>query len=253
MAEPGATDHADASELADGGLIVRISRRPHRAGRPDAAPAGGPRPELKRAAIAQAATVLFLRQGYQATSTEQIAAAAAVSKQTIYNQFGDKQTLFSEIVLGVTATAEAFALELSPALSDLDAAAQIRPALRAVARRYLAAVMNPQVLALRRLIISEAARFPALAHAYYDRAPRRVLAALADQLARLTGRGLLTVDEPARAAADFAFLLLGQPLDHGMFHVADSEPTTSELDRIADHAVDVFLAAYPTAGPASSP
>ena len=43
----------------------------------------------------------------QATSTEQIATTAAVSKQTVYNQFGDKQRLFREIVLGVTATAEA--------------------------------------------------------------------------------------------------------------------------------------------------
>lgn len=225
-------------------LIVRIGSGPERsrADDPDAGP--GRDPGGKRAAIVRAATELFLRQGYQATRTEQIAAAAAVSKQTVYNQFGDKQSLFRDVVLGVTATAEAFAGELAGALGAVDRPADVEPALRAVARRYLAAVMNPQVLALRRLVISEALRLPELAAAYYERAPARVLAALADQFGRLADRGLLAVAEPARAAADFAFLLLGRPLDEGMFRNREQAPAPGEVADLADHAVDVFLAAY---------
>jgi TetR/AcrR family transcriptional repressor of mexJK operon len=221
-------------ERSGGELIVRVSDAPLR----------GTDPGGKRAAIVRAATELFLRQGYQATRTEQIATAAAVSKQTVYNQFGDKLSLFRAIVLGVTATADAFAAELPAALAGVDGPADLDPALRSLARRYLAAVTNPQVLALRRLVISEALRLPELAASYYERAPGRVLGALADQLGLLAERGLLRAAEPARAAADFAFLLVGRSLDEGMFRSRGSEPDPAELADLADHAVDVFLAAY---------
>jgi TetR/AcrR family transcriptional repressor of mexJK operon len=200
-------------------------------------------PTRKRAAIVQAATELFLAKGYDGTSTDQIAAAASVSKQTVYNQFGDKQTLFHEIILGVTATAERFAAGLPDAIAGVRDAAEVEPALRALARRYLAAVMNPRVLALRRLMIGEAHRFPQLAADYYRRGPERVLAALADVFERLSLRGLLAADEPAVVAGHFAYLVLGRPLDHGMFHV-DAAPTAEDLDLAADRAVDVFLAAF---------
>ncbi|GIL28558.1 TetR/AcrR family transcriptional regulator [Actinocatenispora comari] len=215
-------------------LIIRIGRG---ASGDSAGPTG------KRAAIVQAATGLFLRQGYQGTSTDQIAAVAAVSKQTVYNQFRDKKTLFAEIILGVTATAERFAAELPNEITGVRAADDVEPALRSLAHRYLSTVLNPQVLALRRLIIGEASRFPELASEYHRRAPARVLAALADVFSRLADRGLLTGD-PSDAAEDFAFLVLGPALDHGMFHVDDDPMPEPAVRRAADRAVAVFLAGY---------
>ena len=216
-------------------LIVRIGP-----GRTADGPDG---PARKRTAIVQAATELFLRQGYDGTSTDQIASAASVSKQTVYNQFGDKQTLFHDIILGVSATAERFAVELPASVSGVRTAADLDTAIHELAHRYLATVMNPQVLALRRLMIGEAHRFPRLAADYYDRGPARVLAALAEVFDRLADRGLLTVPDPAVAAEHFAFLVLGRPLDHGMFHV-EAKPSRPELDASADRAVALFLAGY---------
>ena len=216
-------------------LIVRIGP-----GRTAEGPDG---PARKRAAIVQAATELFLRQGYDGTSTDQIASAAAVSKQTVYNQFRDKQTLFHDIILGVTATAERFAVELPSSVSGVRTTEDLETAIRALARRYLATVMNSRVLALRRLMIGEAHRFPRLAADYYERGPARVLTALAEVFDRLADRGLLTVPDPAVAAEHFAFLVLGRPLDHGMFHI-DANPAPAELDASADRAVTLFLAGY---------
>ena len=221
----------------DDGLIVRIGPRAVREPRPGVV-------EGKRAAIARAATELFLSQGYQATSTEQVASRAGVSKQTVYNQFGDKERLFREIVLGVTATAESFADGLAEAMRGVDTPAGLDAALRALARRYLATVVNPQVLALRRLVISEATRFPDLAATYYERGPARVLAALDELFAALVERGLLRAADATRAAPDFAFLLLGRTLDEGMFRVGQPVLSAAGLDETADHAVDVFLAAH---------
>jgi TetR/AcrR family transcriptional repressor of mexJK operon len=166
-----------------------------------------------------------------------------VSKQTVYNQFRDKKTLFAEIILGVTATAERFAADLPNEVTDVRAADDVEPALRSLAHRYLSTVLNPQVLALRRLIIGEASRFPELAREYHRRAPARVLAALADLFSRLADRGLLTGD-PDDAAEDFAFLVLGPALDHGMFHVDDDPMPEPAVRRAADRAVAVFLAGY---------
>ena len=198
----------------------------------------------KHKAILDAATEVFYHKGYTGTSMDEVAARAAVSKQTVYNQFGDKETLFRDIVLGVTATAETFAAELTATLATLHDPADLEPTLRSLARRYLAAVTNPQVLALRRLVISEALRLPALAAAYYERAPARLLTALTELMARLAERGLLRAADPQLAAEDFAFLLVGRRLDEGMFHTREQTPTAEGIAHAADHAVDLFLAAY---------
>jgi len=62
-------------------MIVAYERRSGRSAR-------------KREAILQAATELFLIHEYAGTSMEDIAVAAAVSKQTVYKHFSDKQTCF---------------------------------------------------------------------------------------------------------------------------------------------------------------
>ncbi|MGH2350566.1 MAG: TetR/AcrR family transcriptional regulator C-terminal domain-containing protein, partial [Chloroflexota bacterium] len=119
--------------------------------------------------------------------------------------------------------------------------------LRKLARRYLAAVMQPQVLQLRRLMIGEANRFPQLGRDYYERGPERVMAALAAAFDALAHRGLLRLDDPLLAAKHFAFLILSIPLDRALVCGDADQPTPAGLDALADAGVEVFLAAY---GPA---
>lgn len=195
----------------------------------------------KRRAIVEAAAGLFLDHGYQGTSMDEIAALAAVSKQTVYKNFSDKEQLFSDIVLGAAARADEFIEALPRVLAGTD---DLRAGLQALARQYLATVMQPRLLQLRRLIISEAGRFPDLARTYYRRVPERVMDALAAQLGELARRGLLRVDDPHVAASHLAFLILGLPLDRAMFLGTGHELSAAELDRRAGDAVDVFLAAY---------
>jgi TetR/AcrR family transcriptional repressor of mexJK operon len=222
----------------DQGLLVRVELGQATDGRSRSEQRG--RSATKHTAIIQAATTLFLRNGYQGTSIDDIAATAAVSKQTVYKNFGDKEQLFGAIILGVTATAEEFADLLANAPEDDDVEAE----LRTIARRYLGSVMRPQVLQLRRLVIAEAGRFPDLARTYYERAPLRVLNALAAKLGRLAERGLLRIDDPSTAADHFAFLILGRPLDQAMFSAEAGSLTEAELNSVADNGVRVFLAAY---------
>ncbi|MCE7002716.1 TetR/AcrR family transcriptional regulator [Kibdelosporangium philippinense] len=197
----------------------------------------------KRRLIMEAATTLFLRHGYQGTSMDEVAALAAVSKQTVYKNFTDKEGLFSEIIMSVTTTVDAFIKLIGDKLHNTENLAADLPVL---ARQYLHSVMRPQVLQMRRLLVGEASRFPELARTYYERAPERVLTALAPELKHLDERGLLRVPDPALAAKHFAFLVLGVALDKAMFFGDTAPFTDEELDHLADEGVRVFLAAYST-------
>ena len=56
----------------------------------------------KRRAILDAATEIFLRDGYLGTNMDEIAARSEVSKQTVYKHFVSKEALFVEIVSSMT-------------------------------------------------------------------------------------------------------------------------------------------------------
>lgn len=228
-------------------LVVRVGPPPQRDGsRPRRDTANDPRRIRTRAAIVEAATSLFLEKGYRGTSLDDIAALAAVSKRTVYNNFADKDRLFTEIIGGVAASAEALAQSLGATIAG---ASDLPAVLREAARGHIRAVVRPQILQLRRLLISEANRFPELARDYYLGVPGRVMTAIADAFASLGARGLLRVLSPVRAAEHYSFLLLGAALDRAMLGLdpvpgATDAEREDELDQIADDAVTAFLAAY---------
>src|SRR5215472_3471486 len=155
--------------------------------------------------IMDAATQLFLRHGYLGTSVDDIAALAHVSKQTVYTHFADKEQLFAELIRGNTARVNEFISALASTLEDSHDPAHD---LRTLARRYIASVVQPEVLQLRRLVIAEAGRFPELARWYYEQVPQKVTAALASQLEQLASRGQLRIADPKLAADHLAWLIL---------------------------------------------
>jgi TetR/AcrR family transcriptional regulator, mexJK operon transcriptional repressor len=200
-----------------------------------------PRSSRKRRAILQAATTVFFRNGYVGTSMDEIAGLAAVSKQTVYKHFTDKESLFSELV--ATTVREAS----DPVHDDvltLPDSGDIEVDLRDLARRQLAKVMQPQILHLRRLVIGEASRFPELGRTFYELGPGRTIAALATVFKQLGERGLLHVDDPSLAAEHFNWLIMSIPLNRAMFLGEDAVPTSAELEQYADAGVRVFLGAY---------
>lgn len=206
--------------------------------------AGNPDPRIarSRALILAAASEHFLRNGYLGANVDQIADEARVSKRTVYNIFGSKEQLFREIVSEALATAERFATETPATLVDTDAA---EPALRDVALRLARTVLQPRIVRLRRLLISEAERFPDVARGYYDRAPERTLDMLADALRTFHERGLLRVERPRVAAEHLAFLVIGSLLDRALFTGPDELPSEADIDAHANAGVDAFLRAYP--------
>ena len=195
-----------------------------------------------RAAVVDAARTLFLQKGYAGTTMEEIAALAGLTKRTMYNNYPDKEALFTQIVADVIAFAEAFARGLHEEFTVGITSTNLGEKLDDLGRRMALAIARPEVIALRKLLIGEARDFPALAADYYDRAPGQVIDALASGFAHLTRRGLLQVKDSRRAAAQFAYLVAGEPLDRAM--LTGTIPPKAHLIDCSAEGVRTFLARY---------
>jgi AcrR family transcriptional regulator len=170
---------------------------------------------------------------------DDVAARAAVSKQTVYKHFVDKERLFTAIITGDIAETEALTQSLVDALPDtLD----LERDLREFARRHVVEVMQPHLVRMRRILIGEADRFPELATTWYARGPERAHATFAGWFSTLAERGLLHVPDPLLAAEHFNWLILSIPMNRAMF--SGVEEPADKLEYYADEAVRVFLAAY---------
>jgi TetR/AcrR family transcriptional repressor of mexJK operon len=198
------------------------------------------RSERKRQTILDAGQTLFLSQGFQHTSVDQIAALAQVSKQTVYKHFGDKQELLFTIVSAALNSA-------GPVIEQIAAlayTADLETDLVELAIAYLQTVLSEPVVQLRRLVIAEAHRLPELADAYYQQAVLRTLSALTDAFDQLDERGVLRLSDKRTAAEHFAFLIVGKPLDQALFYGASRARADIEPRNYARAGVRAFLAAY---------
>ena len=201
------------------------------------------RSERRRQAIIQAAAEVFLQHGYLGATTDEVAARASVSKQTLYKHFADKQHLFAETILDTTVqVVDGLSSAVASTLQD---AQDVRQALRDVANGWVRGLLQPEVLRLRRLVIAEADRFPEVGRAWFDRGFDRALVTLGEALRGLADRGLLhNLSDPTLAAYQFAGLVMYQPMNQVMFAGTEALPPADKLNRIADSAVDMFLATY---------
>lgn len=204
--------------------------------------ADDPRVVRTRAAVVDAARTLFLRQGYTGTTMEDIAELAGLTKRTLYNNYPDKDALFKQIVAEVISSAEAFAQGLAEILAVGISADNLRTTLDDLAERLALRIVRPEVVALRRLLIGETRMFPELAAQYYERAPGAVIEALAQGFAKLHKRRLLRAKDAQCAAAQFAYLVAGEPLDRAM--LVGAVPAEAKLIGCARAGVETFMARY---------
>jgi TetR/AcrR family transcriptional repressor of mexJK operon len=199
-----------------------------------------------RAAVVDAARTLFMEQGYAGTTMNDIARRAGLTKRTLYNNYVDKEALFRLIVSDVIAVAETFARELRAELATGITAANLREKLHDVAERMATSIVRTPVVSLRRLLIGESRLFPELAQEYFDRAPGQVLGVLTDSFERLIRAGVLRTApslDAHRAAAQFAYLVVGETLDRAM--LTGLVPNDDEVRACAHDGVEQFLSLTP--------
>ncbi|CAJ62586.1 MULTISPECIES: TetR/AcrR family transcriptional regulator [Frankia] len=204
----------------------------------------------KRNAILATAFVVFAREGYTQATLDAIAAEARVAKHTIYNHFGDKQTLLRAAIAAEADRAMAKNLAAVDRLRDHDG--DLRAALEDVGSQLVACYCDERGWALRRLLYAEINQFPDLLDIITGRASDPVTEALADRLARLALAGHLRAGDPAAAAEQLAALLTGSLEARCRYGTRVISP--AEQHAVARAAVDTFLHAFGTAsGPAATP
>lgn len=195
----------------------------------------------KRRAILAAAEAAFLASRYDSVTMDEIAETSRVSKQTVYAHFGTKDQLFVELVTAMTQEASDAVMAESVVP---DTCAQVGAALERVLGHQLAVVLSPRLVRLRRLVISEVPRFPELARAVFEQGPRRAVTTLGALLSELDARGWLRVPDPAAAAEQLNWLVMGAPINAAMFLGDDAAPGPAERQTHVRDAVATFLAAY---------
>ncbi len=212
-----------------GSIAAKNLSGPRKAGRPlDAA---------KRQTIVETAAHLFFHNGYAATSIEQVAADAGVSKVTIYNQFGEKRALFAAAVECECEKMRGhFSLDAMPA-------GTIRERLTAIGEAVFDFLFRPEMIQFERRIAAETEHDPALGAAFLEAGPWRMKHGFAAWLRHAENAGDLRIPDADLAAEQFVSMCKGMGDLERRFGAQ-----VSPADRHAriTGAVEVFLAAYGT-------
>ena len=194
----------------------------------------------KRLSVLEAASIVFCRDGFASASLELIAAEAQVSRQTIYNHYGDKEKLFVAVVKDMTERAN---VGLFATISSFpDNPANLESELIDFATRLARNCMcNRDCIVLRKLIQAEGQRYPELFAPWRELGPERAWAAIAARFAKLHHAGYLEIDNPDIAARQFQALVNA---DLYVGTLLGDKPTDAEVRSAATMAVRTFLKAY---------
>lgn len=196
---------------------------------------GRPSDIAKRDAIIESASARFFQDGFAATSIEQIASEAGVSKVTIYNHFGDKRALFA-------ASVERECEKMRGYFSlDQEPNGTIRDRLTAIAQAMFDFLSRPEMIQFERRIAAETEHDPAIGEAFLKAGPWRMKQAFSAWLAHASAKGELFIADPMLAAEQFVSMAKGMGDLERRF---GSRPSDEENRARIEGAVGVFLAAY---------
>lgn len=192
--------------------------------------------EKKKIQILDAATTLFITQGINATSMEQLAEAAGVSKQTLYSHFGGKEELF-------VAAIEQRCIHYALSEELFDDQRPLRDVLRDLASHLMELLLSDDAIKLHRLCISGVDQFPEICQLFYDAGPRNLLKLLAAYLDRQVDVGNMKIDNCDFAAQQFLFMVKGEAHMEALLNLQD-QIDVEVMEKYLDSCVEYFLKAY---------
>lgn len=203
----------------------------------DMRPRGRPVDAAKLALVRRAAEELFKTRGFDGVAIEEIAAAAGISKVTIYKHFGSKDELFRQ-------TVEAKCAQYWPeVVFDTQVRTPLKTRLRSFGQGFVALVTSEDAVSFFRLMAAQARDGTDLSKRFWDAGPERTLQRLAQLLESAQRGGELRRCDPMLAAKQFIALLQGEFQLKCILGVIDA-PAPAVLQTHVDAAVDAFLDIY---------
>ena len=184
----------------------------------------------KRAEILRAARPIFLRDGLGGTTLDRVAAEGRISKMTLYRHFPSKEALFKGLVNWMCdCTREG--LENAPS-ADINKSPANR--LADELRALTSALIEPDWLALYRLLVADGWRFPNLARAF-DQSGMRVIR---QRIAELLETGGVPAGRSKQAAGEVVALSLGDAYQRAALGIAeesDDEAFAQQIEAAVTH------------------
>ncbi|NEW90630.1 TetR/AcrR family transcriptional regulator [Rhodopseudomonas sp. BR0M22] len=194
--------------------------------------------------ILDAARVVFLDSGFDASSMDAIARQAAVSKATLYAHFENKEDLFAALI-----RFECQAIGASLYRPDPDAEAWADE-LEKLANNLRSIFTENDAPALYRIIVPVAVRFPRLAQIFFEEGPGAAIRDTSAYLQRLCEAGKLQIPNLEAAAEQFIFLVSG---DMELRSALALSPKSTEQSRALVRAsIDMFVRYYTASASSTS-
>ena len=187
-----------------------------------------------RQIIFDAARHEFAGNGYAATSTDMIARRAGVSTKTLYRLIPNKAALFEGMV--------ADRLDRFLANVNLQAVdhADIEEALYAALMACADLALDPEVVALQRMVLQETGKSSDIVPTFYRNGPQRTVTALADWLRVQQTRGLIALDDIDEAAGMLLGMATSAPQRAAIFG-GQPLPQRSQIEARLRRCAKLFL------------
>jgi AcrR family transcriptional regulator len=197
------------------------------------------RGEARRRAFLEAASEVFLEQGYEAASVNEVVRRAGGSLATLYQQFGNKDGLFLAVIEDGTARF------VAPMVQAADADRPIEEGLQELGQTFLRQVLEPKAIAFFRMVVGEGRKFPGAISKFLSLGPDRLRKTVADYLLARAGPDGCVFGNPERAANYFCEMVRGR---HQYRALADGDYCLSDARIVEEvsEAVRFFLRAART-------
>ncbi|WP_074162270.1 TetR/AcrR family transcriptional regulator [Acinetobacter baumannii] len=157
----------------------------------------------KNRLIIQTVGDLFLEYGYSRVSINLIISKIGGSKRDLYAQFGDKEGLFRSVIADVCQQV------LDPLKALPVEGGSIEQALTSFGRIFLSVLLSSRVIALQKLVLSEATRYPEFAKTFVQLGPVSAYNLAAELLMKRAEVGEIRVSKPKVMGALFCDMLVG--------------------------------------------
>src|SRR6201995_2347549 len=187
--------------------------------------------------ILEGARRVFLADGFDGASMNDIARVAGVSKGTLYVYFDSKEALFEALVRNEKV------LQAEAAYPYQGSEEDVETTLRKMSRDLCCSLTRPDSIAIVRMVIGVSGKFPAIGRAFYEAGPQYGREQLSAYLDRQVAAGRLKIGDTTQAAANLLHLAHSDFIKAQLFGVID-HVSDEEIDRSVENAVSIFMRIY---------
>lgn len=198
---------------------------------------GRPTDPDKDLSILQAATCLFMQNGFHATSMDQIAKTAGISKITLYNRYKDKDALFKSVI-----SQRCNQHTMSDSFIVFEGC-DVKVALSTIGLNFLGLIFSEDAIKMHRIIESESVRYPKVAELFYEAGPVRVKSEFRQLLSAWQKLGKVQIDNIDKAIEHWFSLLKGEAHMKMLLNIP-CKMTEKQMKEHVESCVKMFLSCY---------